>query len=145
MANLNSLHVHIKTSRRNNADTDGDVYIGIAGREFRCDTTADDFEENSDRIYKFGAGANVTNTANNDPRNPQLAVEDVDRFPVYIRFEQDLTDHDGGEWNLESAVVHLNQTTTPQYESRLGRSGLWLGKTSGSFLYLRKRDLVVNP
>lgn len=145
MANLNSFHVHIKTNNLKNADTDGNVYIGICGREFRCDSKADDFEKDSNTIYIFGTNANVENAANNDPRKPQLKVEDVDRFPVYIRFEQDLTDLDGGEWNLEAAVVHLNETTTPQYESQLGKEGLWLGKSVGSFLYLRKNNVVVSP
>jgi hypothetical protein len=145
MANLNSFHVHIKTSKRPNADTDGFVYVGICGREFRCEKPADDFERDSNAIYQFGAGANISNAANNDPRKPRLALEDVDRFPVYLRFEQDLTDLDGGEWNLETAVVHLNQSTSPQYESQLGTDGLWLGKSTGSYLYLRKRVVVVNP
>jgi hypothetical protein len=95
--------------------------------------------EGGEQIFQFGTGSNVTNAANNDPRKPQLAAEDADRFPVYIRFEQDLTDLDGGEWNLRDATVHLNGNPSISYVSQLGREGLWLGRSSGAYLYLKKR------
>ncbi|HEX9961805.1 MAG TPA: hypothetical protein VGB00_12780 [Pyrinomonadaceae bacterium] len=147
MANLNSFHVHIQTNNLPNSRTDGDVYVGICGREFHCNATTvgNDFENNLNTIYTFGTGSNVEKAANNDPRNPQLSVEDVDRFPVYIRFEQDLTDSDGGEWNLRSALLHLNQNNVDGYDRQLGPAGIWLGRTSGAYLYLKKRTSVVNP
>jgi hypothetical protein len=144
MANLNRFQVNIKTSNINNAETDGSVYIGICGREFHCNTTADNFKRDSLNTFNFGVGANVVNAANNDPRNPVLLTEDVDRFPVYIRFEQDPKDLDGGEWNLEGVDVRLNGTIFVQYKSRITK-GLWLGKTSGAIHHLRKHSDVVNP
>ncbi len=135
MADLTKIEVHINTSDIEDAGTDGSVYLGICGREFRCDTSADDFERGSNRTYIFGESANVRNAASNDPRKPRLILEDVDRFPVYIRFEQD---GGGGHWNLEMATVHLNGTIFQQYEIRLEREGLWLGKNSGAYIYLHK-------
>ena len=84
MANLMRIDVTIQTGDRAGAGTDGSVYLGIAGREFHCDSTANDFERGSSRTYTFGDGANVRNGNRNDPRTPQLTREAVDRFPVYI-------------------------------------------------------------
>ncbi len=66
MADLTKIEVHINTSDIEDAGTDGSVYLGICGREFRCDTSADDFERGSNRTYIFGVSANVRNAASNE-------------------------------------------------------------------------------
>jgi len=134
MANLTKIDVRIKTSDRNNAGTNGLVYLGICGREFRCDSKKNDFERGSNRTYTFGDDSNVQKADNNDPRKPQLSVEDADRFPVYIRFEQ----RTSSEWNLEQATVHLNDSSFQNWESFVHPEGLWLGRSSGAFLYLNR-------
>jgi len=135
MANLTRIDVTIQTGDRAGAGTDGTVYLGIAGREFHCDSTANDFERGSSRTYTFGDGSNVRNGNRNDPRTPQLTVEAVDRFPVYIRFEQGVA----SEWNLDRATVHLNGSSFQQYETFVHLDGgLWLGRDAGAFLYLEK-------
>lgn len=137
MTDLTQIEVNVNTSDIENAGTDGSVYLGICGREFRCDTTADDFERGSSHKYIFGESANTSKAAMNDPRKPRLVLEDVERYPVYVRFEQDGPD---GHWNLEMASVFLNGSIIPQYEIRfdLKRESLWLGKDSGAYIYLHK-------
>ncbi len=41
MVDINSVHVNIQTGSVSGGGTDGDVYVGFAGREFRLDTSAD--------------------------------------------------------------------------------------------------------
>jgi hypothetical protein len=38
--------------------------------------------------FVFGAGANVHHADRNDPRVPQLTLDDVDRCPTCVRFVQ---------------------------------------------------------
>ena len=75
MANyIDQIRVEITTGRDGGAGTDGDVYLGICGREFRCDTSADDFERGSKREYIFGSLAgrfpNITSERYNHPSRP---------------------------------------------------------------------------
>jgi hypothetical protein len=154
MATLTRIDVTIQTGDRAGAGADGRVYLGIAGREFRCDSTADDFERGSRRTYTFGDGSNVVNGNLNDPRTPQLTVEAVNRFPVYIRFEQEPAEgtfygFDGrpaGQWNLDRATVHLNGSSFHHYETSVHLDGgLWLGRDSGGLLYLEKHGDAISP
>jgi hypothetical protein len=152
MANLTRIDVTIQTGDRAGADADGRVYLGIAGREFRCDSTADDFERGSSRTYTFGDGSNVRNGNRNDPRAPQLTVEAVDRFPVYIRFEQGATQESfygggvAGEWNFDRATIQLNGSSFQPYETFVhSDGGIWLGRDSGAFLYLERHRDAISP
>jgi hypothetical protein len=100
--------VRIITADVTDAGSDGDVYIGIGGREFYVDTphdssrvpTTDDFERGQDRGYILGEytgpplpmytvgqpGNEIVNPKGNDPREPYpLYVEDLGYFPIYIR------------------------------------------------------------
>src|SRR3954469_4107763 len=86
MANITTIQFALQTADVAGAGTDGDVYLGFCGREFSVDTSADDFERDSSRTYPFGEGANVQHAGQNDPRLPQLRTENIDRFPVYVRF-----------------------------------------------------------
>ena len=133
MADLTRIDITIQTGNAEGAGTDGEVYLGICGREFHCDSKANDFERGSKRTYTFGTGSNVLSKNRNDPRKPQLAIEDVDLFPLYIRFEQ-LSNSD---WNLQFASLSLNGSLFPIYEFRSG-DGIWLGRESGACVYLRK-------
>jgi hypothetical protein len=136
VTNINSIIVLLNTGDQSGAGTDGDVYLGICGREFYLDTSADDFERNSSRQYVLGQGANTLNAAKNDPRNPRILVEDVDQFPVYIRFNPQSR---GDNWNLIRVAVTVNDSAFPQYEALLERQGgIWLGTRSGLFFYPHK-------
>jgi len=72
MASIKKISININTASDSGAGTDGDVYIGFCGREFFCDTTADDFERGSSRTYVFGEGSTVLNASLNDPRSPNF-------------------------------------------------------------------------
>lgn len=134
MAFLNKISVTITTGRDRGAGTDGSVFLGLAGREFRCDTSSDDFEIGSTREYIFGDDCNIQREHDNDPRKPPLQIEDVDLFPAYIRFAQ------GGNsaWLLADAEVYVNDEANPRFVTPIQNNPIWLGDVSGCIYYLRK-------
>ena len=137
MANIQSIHVNVQTGTDADADADGAIYLGFCGREFSIDSSADDFEKGSTRTYIFGSGSNVQNASKNDPRNPQLKTENVDRFPVYIRMGT--SDH----WQLKRVTVTMNNSLFPMWDTAglLGIAGkFWLGPTAGMILYIPKHQ-----
>ena len=135
MAKITRIDVRVKTGSQSEAGTDGDVYIGIGGREFGLDSAADDFERGSDRTYILGEGSNVT--AGGSPSFPyQLLTENLDRFPVYMRFSpKDRNDF----WNLESVTATVNPGPAQvQFQALGGTDNLTLGTPFGLFCYLLK-------
>jgi hypothetical protein len=89
MANIEKIALHIETIHKRAVGTDGDVYLGICGREFYVDSDSDqinDFQYGDSRDNGFGAGANVKFKTFNDPRSPRLDQENIYRFPAYVRF-----------------------------------------------------------
>lgn len=136
MANIRRIDVRLKTGTAGGAGTDGDVYIGVAGREFYIDTAYDDFERGSDRTYTLGTGANIKYAQYNNPRNPQLDTADVATFPVYLRFEPP---GPGPNWNLEFVEVTVNPGSGQiKYRALKGSPDLWLGQKYGKFVHLKK-------
>ena len=90
MAAIRRLELRLVTGDREDAGTDGDVFLAVAGREYNVDSQGDvnDFERNSDRTYVFGEGATVLRPQENDPRSPWQTDTDNLRFsPIYLRFE----------------------------------------------------------
>jgi hypothetical protein len=82
MSAINRIELRLRTGDRQDAGTDGDVFLGLAGREFNVDTTSEDFERGNDRTYIFGEGANVLRPPENDPRTPmQTDTSTSDAFP----------------------------------------------------------------
>ena len=74
----------------------------------------------------------------NDPRKQSLQLEDVDSFPVYVRFEGN---DDGDNWNLARAEMSFNETFFPRWETQTfipETDGIWLGQRSGNVVHLRK-------
>ena len=136
MTNLTRIDILIQTGSHSDAGTDGRIYLGLGGREFRCDSSADDFERGASRTYIFGDGANVSKRESNDPRNPQLIAEDLIGYPMYLRFEQGSASH----WLLQRAMLHLNGSSFQNFETRLGSAGLWLGFDSGAYCHLHRHD-----
>ena len=139
MSYLNKIRVTIKTGRDAGAGTDGSVFLGLAGREFRCDSSHDDFERGSNRNYIFGDDANIQRPHDNDPRKPPLDDADVGAFPAYIRFSQS-----GGSsaWLLEDAAVYIEDEATARFVTPIGNNPIWLGDASGCIYYLRKPKAV---
>jgi hypothetical protein len=135
MATIEEILVGITTG---NDGTNGDVYLGICGREFMLDTSADDYESGASRKYLLGASANVKNPTANDPRTPQLTLEDHPLFPVYIRFGPEDRDD---RWRLSHVYVEINGFV--YYESDLREAGgILLGTRSGLFFYPRPTNEI---
>ncbi|KNX38883.1 hypothetical protein [Luteipulveratus halotolerans] len=140
MVDITSISVTIQTRRTSGAGTDGDVYLGFCGREFYLDSDADDYESGSAREYVLGDGGNTHNAGRNDPRTPQLQVEDADGLPAYIRFEPTGRDDN---WALQRATVRVNGDLFPMWDSLElfdQRVGLWLGTRSGLVAHLPKHQ-----
>lgn len=133
MANISSIHVNMQTGTDADADADGPIYLGFCGREFSIDSSGDDFEKGASKTYVFGQGANVSHASRNDPRNPQLKTEDIEKYPVYIRMGTN--DH----WQLKRVTVTINTKLFPMWDTAeiLGITGkFWLGPTAGMILHI---------
>jgi hypothetical protein len=130
---MNTFSAHIYTADQDGAGTDGWVYIGLCGREFAARSVDEDFERGSNRDYIFGEGGNVQSSRINNPRSPRIRAEDVDKFPVYIRWEPSGSNPG---WLLEK--VYLKVEGTLVYSADFGTKGLCLQQESGKIAYLKK-------
>ncbi|MGW0535217.1 hypothetical protein [Streptomyces sp. NPDC003032] len=100
--NIRKIEVLVQTVRETDAGTDGLVYLFIAGREFLLKTAQGNDHEPGSQNFVLGEGANVHNSASNDPRDPQLRASFLDAFPPYVRFRPvDQNDM----WHLERVDV----------------------------------------
>lgn len=118
--------------------TDGDVYLGIAGREFYIDSADNDFEPGNPKVYVFGEGATVLHAEHNDPRHPPLDTEVALSNPVYLRFAP--KDRDDN-WRMHDAQVALNDDFFPRWTSygihpADQEAGIWLGVRRGLIVQL---------
>jgi hypothetical protein len=135
MTTVSSLHVNIQTKDVSGADTDGDVYLGLAGREFSLDTSADDFEAGSARAYHLGDGPTFKMRPSMT-RACRRQVENADRFPVWIRFQPRSR---GDNWVLSRATVTVNDTFFPMWDTAEWlpfTDGIQLGVHSGLYALL---------
>jgi hypothetical protein len=101
---ITQIRITITTGKKD-IDENNRVYLGIAGREFRCrkedDDDANPFHlKNQTATLAFGIGSNVEDPEINDPRAPFIDVADIFNFPIYIRTEPNL-----GEWEIVDAKV----------------------------------------
>jgi hypothetical protein len=128
-----------------NAGTDGRVYLGLGAREFRMDSSADDYERGSWREYIMGLGPvepnlpapqiRVRNRQENDPRvGLPIDTAHLAQSPVYIRFEPAGS---SPNWNLKfaAALVYAPQFVVA-YLPPPAFDNLWLGDPYGKILYL---------
>lgn len=140
MAEIETIRVTLRTGTDGGAESDGGVYLGIAGREFRlARSDIDDYRRGGTDTYVLGKGANVENAATQDPRNINFAAEDVRNFPVYLRFEPNVSSPRGDNWQMREARVVVNGLASPDWRSSLVNSpGIWLGLTHGSIIYLSR-------
>lgn len=147
MPAITKIALRLVTGDRPDAGTDGDIFLGICGREFNVDSAGDvnDFERNSDRTYIFGDGANVLRPIENDPRSPwQLELNDINRLPLWIRFEPGA----GGDWNVERVDLAVTaadggSVSVNTLENRAATATrpaenphVWLGERRGKFLFI---------
>ena len=139
MALVAKISCQVRTADESGASTDGLPYLGIGGREFRLDTSDDDFEAKANFTYVFGDGANVLFPERNDPRRDFLIdTTRLDEFPVYIRFDPESgSDH----WRLRfvmALVYEEGDFLRAVYFSQTRAEGIWLGRTAGKFLHLTR-------
>ena len=139
MAYIRQIRVEITTGRDRGAGTDGNVYLGICGREFRCDTSADDFEQGSTREYIFGSMPGsfpkITSERYNHPSRPTLLPEEADLFPAYIRLSQG-----SSRWLLAGVKVYIDNEVEPHFIDMMLNNPLWMGDDCGCIYYLHRPD-----
>lgn len=148
MAQVTGVLCQMITRNVDGAGTDGRVFLGLGGREFRLDSKEDDFERGSWREYILGRGPiepnlpppqiRVTSPSRNDPRSQlRLDTARLSKTPVYIRFE---TDGDSPDWNLKSAIVLVYTGEGQFVVAYMPPTGffddLWMGDGFGKILYL---------
>ena len=137
MAAIEKIECRLRTG---NDGTDGDVYLGICGREFYLDSSSNDFERGADDTYVMGLGAAILERQYNDPRSPyRLKTENLDNFPTYIRFAPKGRDDN---WRLESVQVSVFSSSNQvdaEFQALGGSDNLWLGVRRGLYCYLFRR------
>ncbi len=133
-ATVRQIRLHIWTGDLPGAETDGDVFLGLGGREFFVDSADNDFERGTDKVYVFGEGANVRRPAENDPRR-QLPLDprELTKFPIYLRLAG------GSDWNVQRVDLQVigPEIGTANFGRLASGPSLWLGAKKGLFLYLR--------
>lgn len=135
MAKIGQIEVKTKTGDRGGANTDGEVYLGICGRELLLDTNKNDFERGETDTFVLGRNSNSRYKERSDPSG--LDTKDLNRFPMWIRFEPDGTDN---SWNAERVLVTVNPGNgAEQYEALRGREHQWLGDRSGQYWFLLEK------
>jgi hypothetical protein len=146
MAKITGILCQVVTGNFSGAGTDGRVFLGIGGREFRLDSSADDFERGSLREYIMGRGPveppvspqiRVRNREENDPRSGfPLDTANLSKSPIYIRFEPESA---GDNWNVSfaAALVFRDEGqfsaaffVPPDFDH------LWMGTGFGEALHL---------
>jgi len=136
--------------------TDGSVFLGIGGREFRLDSSVDDFERGSYRVYVLGSApaqsflpwpewwpqVAVSHPDRNDPAlGLRLDTSVFNPLPKYLRLEG--SDH----WALCSAIaaVYAGDQFIIAYATPDSlRPHVWLGPTSGRVVHLTRRLRTAN-
>ncbi|MGW7515813.1 hypothetical protein ACWGJ2_09475 [Streptomyces sp. NPDC054796] len=141
MAPITQILAHVHTADVGGADTGAWVYLGIGGREFVVDSTGADFTVGAKQDFRFGDGNNLEEPEYNDPRTPPLDTDDLDYFPVYLRFEPAGSNP---PWCVEWVKVTVNPESGralsyvhPSLEGETDRNRIWLDDSYGKALYLR--------
>lgn len=152
MVKVDTIFIRLKTKDVENAGTDGDVYLGIGGREFQINKSdRDDFERGDDATYILGDrpitppenGIDISSWANN-PKDPYIIkTENLNMFPVYIRLEN--ADSVSSVWHLDYVEVRVNPESDNTIFSALDDDFeyIFLGGGFGRTLYLLPRPPVI--
>ncbi|WP_207957816.1 hypothetical protein [Streptomyces sp. YIM 98790] len=142
MAAITTVTVRIHTADVRGAETEGRVYLGLAGREFRLRKSASGFARGAQETFTLGEGADVFDAGFNDPRSPALDTADLDRFPAYLRLDPTGS---GPAWCLEHARVTVNPGSgsaqvfeSPALDGEGEDRRIWLDAYYGTALHLRR-------
>jgi hypothetical protein len=145
MSAITRILLKIQTANTIGAATDGGVFLGIGGREFKINTSINDFEQNLSQDIVMGdinvnpPALPVYNPGDNDPRiGYAIDSSDISQSPIYIRFEPK-TNEDN--WHIKSLFVQVigsegySLSATPG----TGFDHLWLGYKFGKIIYFTRR------
>ena len=133
------------TGNRDDANTNGDVFLGLGGREFKLDLPSiGELQRNTENTFFLGENPNVVDPNRNDPdQDLHLRQEDLWDFGLpYVRFKGA---NDKDTWNLEAAVVEVTTSINEKFIWRRMKDSadnLWLGNQSGNVCYLAQ---IVSP
>ena len=137
--NINQIQIQVKTGNSQSAGTNGKVYLGIGGREFRLNKAGNQFEGGIDSFEILTSGTNDPNEINNhDEINslngtnaPTIDSIAITRNPKYIRFEPQ---NDNDNWQVNSIVVTVTGNANLQeFRGPIG-GNIWLGTRFGIIL-----------
>jgi hypothetical protein len=140
LAQIGKITVTITTGNIEGAGTNGRVYLGIGGREFRLDKPGNQFERGDVNTFIIGNGSNIenpdgVNNITNSSNSYEIGTYHLNVFPKYIRFEPQ---RNNDNWNVEVVELRVTDDTNAvyQFEALDGNGNIWLGKRSGLFLGL---------
>lgn len=149
MAAITRILLKIKTANTEGANTDGGVFLGIGGREFKINTSINDFERNLSQDIVMGENnvnppaLPVMNPGGNDPRvGFAIDSSDINQSPIYIRFEPK-TNEDN--WHIDSLFVQVIGTDGYILSATPGSGfdNLWLGYKFGKIIYFTRRIVAI--
>jgi len=145
MTHAGKITVQIKTGDVPGADTDGRVYLGIGGREFRLNKAGNQFVRNTIDTFIIGHDETIDNPNGGnslpvigDINAPRIEFTQFNLYPEYIRFEpQD----DNDKWNVEFVSVVAEQYNGDLPSGIIQGFGdldgnIWLGNKFGLVLFL---------
>jgi hypothetical protein len=143
---LDQIVVTLRTGNVAGAETDGQVYLSLGGREFNLKRPDhDDRAQGATDTYRLGRDANVENKERNDPR--KLLFGAYSFYPVGLRFEPQATTPQPDDWNLANArvVVKIGEGSTEEWVLEEGLRQLWLGFHSGLTVALSRPPDETEP
>jgi hypothetical protein len=137
---ITKIEIDVETGSIEGAGTNGRVYLGICGREFRLDKPGDQFRVGTLDNFIIGIGSNIENPNGvndivNSPNSYEIDTYLLNIFPKYIRFEpQDNNDN----WNISRVELRVTDETSVvhNFDALISNGSIWLGKNSGLLLGL---------
>lgn len=147
---IKQVTVRLQTATQENAQSilnrtaetyaDSRVFLGLAGREFRCSHGEGSIlAGGSTETFVFGGDANVKSAVANDPASCTMA--NAYSYPAYIRFEPqpNRSDAEEDDWCLERVQITVAGTTGSaiRLTGLEGPARLFLGSDGGHILYLQ--------
>jgi murein tripeptide amidase MpaA len=143
--------VKIKTGNKPDAGTNGKVYLGIGGREFRLNKSGNQFQKGNEDEFIIGLGSNILKADKNglplnssfQDNSPEIPFNTIGVYPAYIRFEPS---NSNDEWNVDKVYVNVRGSTGipaggldfyGYILNEINDDNIWLGEDSGLFINLR--------
>lgn len=143
MPQIKRIEVHIRMARVPGSRPDGDLYIGVGGREFGVALKRDDLLPEEVLVYAFGENPSpLKNAEKNDPSGQRLTTETLRDYPVYARYEPD---GKKDNWCIEDLRIVVNGGGADERRFRAAILGMaegveasqiWLGRGLGKMIYL---------